>query len=279
VDKRRFYDFAEQCGATLPVTHYPRGAEEMAALSGTLRYPVVLKPLRGHAWRKRLRGAKVIVADGADELMRLYSQLEGFDAGWMVQEVVTGPERNIMVAACAVGSRGQVLGVFTARKRRQFPYYYGSASCCSSEWMPEIADMSLELLSRMGFRGVCGTEFKRDPRSGRWLLIEINPRPTLWFDLARASGVNLIEAAYRELAGLPLSPPARQRDGPEWRYLARDWVTCARYRMRRDPDSPGLSEIFRVPTSEAIASRLDPLATATYPLYVIVHALRHWVRT
>jgi predicted ATP-grasp superfamily ATP-dependent carboligase len=238
---------------------------------------VILKPLRGHAWRKRLRGAKVVVAADPGELRREYSRLAGPDQGLMVQEVITGPERDIAVAACAIGSRGQVLGVFTARKRRQFPYYYGSASCCTSEWMPEIADLSLELLARMEFRGVCGTEFKRDSRNGRWILIEINPRPTLWFDLARVAGVNLIEAAYRELAGQPLPPLGRQRDGLEWRYLARDWVTCARYWMRRDADAPRLSEILRLPASEAIGSRLDPRATVAYPAYVLVHALRHLV--
>jgi predicted ATP-grasp superfamily ATP-dependent carboligase len=277
VDKREFYAFAATFGAELPVTHYPRNAEELAAIAADLRYPVILKPLRGHAWRKRLRGAKVIVAADAGELKREYARVSGADAELMVQEVIGGPEKNIAVAACAIGSRGQVLGVFTARKRRQFPYYYGSASCCTSEWLPQIADLSLTLLSRMGFRGVCGTEFKRDPRTGRWILIEINPRPTLWFDLARVAGVNLVEAAYRDLAGLPPAPVARQRDGVEWRYLARDWATCARYRMRRDADAPGLREILRLPESEAIASRLDPKATAAYPFYVLVHALRHLV--
>jgi predicted ATP-grasp superfamily ATP-dependent carboligase len=140
-----------------------------------------------------------------------------------------------------------------------------------------VAERSLDLLSRLDFRGVCGTEYKRDPRSGRWMLIEINPRPTLWYDLARAEGINPVEAAYRDLAGLEPLPPARQRNGVLWRYLARDWAACARYWIRRDLDAPRLAEVFRWPDSEAIFSPGDWAACVAYPAYVVAHAARHFM--
>lgn len=277
VDKRPFYDWMATLGADLPATHFPAALGDVEKVAPRLSYPAILKPARGHAWRRHLHGAKVVQVRNADELLDAYRIQARFDPALLIQEVVPGPEREIAVAACAVAQDGRSLGVVTARKSRQYPYFFGSASYCVSEWMPDIAELSLHLLARMHFRGLCGTEFKRDPRTGRWRLIEINPRPTLWYDLARAAGVNLVDAVYRDLAGLPPKPVASQRDGVCWRYLARDWVACAKAWGRRDPDAPRLVEALRCPDVEAIAWWRDPLATLFYPLYVLLHAGRHLV--
>jgi peptidoglycan/xylan/chitin deacetylase (PgdA/CDA1 family) len=80
---------------------------------------------------------------------------------------------------------------------------FGSASFAESEWSPEVARLSTELIGKLGFAGVCGTEYKPDPRDGRWKLIEVNPRPTLWFSLTRAAGCDVVFEAYRDLVGRP----------------------------------------------------------------------------
>lgn len=277
VDKRSFYAWMEESGAETPRTLFPESEEDLRKEVGRLRFPVILKPARGHAWRRHLRGAKVIEVTDAASLSRVYDEQARFDPALVVQEVIPGPEREIVVAACALAGGGEALGVFTARKWRQFPYLYGSASFCVSEWIPEIADLSLGLLARLGFRGLCGTEFKRDSRTGRWVLIEINPRPTLWYDLARASGVNLIESVYRDLAGLPRRSLPRQRDGVTWRYLARDWITCLKAWGRADPDAPSIGAALRWPDTEAICSAAEPASCAAYPFYLLAHAARHLI--
>lgn len=277
IDKRSFYRWMHSLEVDLPATLFPSSEAEVEAAARDLRYPVILKPARGHAWRRHLRGAKVVEASNPEVLLQSYRGLAHFDPAVVIQEVVPGPEKEIVVAACAIASDDRPLAVFTARKWRQYPYYFGSACYCVSEWVPEVADLSLELLSRLRFRGACGTEFKRDPRTGRWKLIEVNPRPTLWYDLARVSGVNPVEAVYRDLVGLPPAPRPRQRDGPTWRYLARDWVACMHAWLRSDPDAPGLRAALRWPESEAIAWSRDPGACLVYPFYVVAHAARHLV--
>jgi len=275
VDKRSFYSWMQETEAETPRTCFPESEADLQASASDLRFPVILKPARGHAWRRHLRGAKVIEVADAAALFSVYREQARFDPAMVVQEVIPGPERDIAVAACAAAEDGTVLGVFTARKSRQYPYLYGSASYCVSEWLPDVADLSLDLLARLGFRGLCGTEYKKDPRTGRWVLIEINPRPTLWFDLSRASGVNLVESVYRDLVGLPRRPFPRQRDGVVWRYLARDWVACLKAWRRGDPDAPGLGAALRWPDTEAICSAREPLSCLIYPFYLVAHAARH----
>ena len=61
-------------------------------------------------------------------------------------------------------------------------------------------------------------DFKRDPRDGRWHLLEINARGSLWMYLGAVNGVNLARAAYDYLVfGLK---PAASSQRSDYRWLA-----------------------------------------------------------
>ena len=64
-------------------------------------------------------------------------------------------------------------------------------------------------------------EFKRDPRDGRFCLMEINARHWKWHGLAARCGVNLSYVAYRDAIGDPYLA-RRQRDGVKWIVANKD---------------------------------------------------------
>ena len=64
-----------------------------------------------------------------------------------------------------------------------------------------MVDSGLRLLKALGFHGISQVEFKRDPRDGRYKLMEVNPRLWQWHGLAAACGVDLPLIAYRDLTG------------------------------------------------------------------------------
>jgi predicted ATP-grasp superfamily ATP-dependent carboligase len=180
LDKRAFYRRCAELGVDLPRTLFPEDAAQLAQRSADLRYPVILKPAHGHLWRARFGGKKVLEVHSRDELLRTFDGL-GADGAMTVQEVIPGPEREIFVCGAYFRADGAAQALFTARKTRQYPPRFGSGSLMCSEWNEEIARMSVDLVRRLGYAGICGTEYKPDPRDGRWKLIEVNPRPTLWF--------------------------------------------------------------------------------------------------
>ena len=58
--------------------------------------------------------------------------------------------------------------------------------------MQEVVDAGLRLpRARSSYQGLSQVEFKRDPRDGRYKLMEINPRLCQWHGLAAACGVDL----------------------------------------------------------------------------------------
>ena len=73
--------------------------------------------------------------------------------------------------------------------------------------MPERSSRRhFRLLRAIGFHGVSQVEFKRDPRDGRFKLMEINPRLWQWHGLAAALGVDFPRIVYLDLMGRRRSP-------------------------------------------------------------------------
>jgi predicted ATP-grasp superfamily ATP-dependent carboligase len=161
----------------------------------------------------------------------------------VLQEVIPGPERNIFVAGLYVDAEGTVRSLFTARKARQYPPMYGSASYMEACWAEEIAELSIDLVGKLGYAGICGTEFKWEARDERWKLIELNPRPTLWYALTRAAGVDVVWDAHCDLAGHP-NPPhlGCQDDRIRWQLPVRDLLAGLHFLRVGEP---GALEILR----------------------------------
>jgi predicted ATP-grasp superfamily ATP-dependent carboligase len=143
-----------------------------------------------------------------------------------------------------------------------------------SEWQEEIARLSVELVQGLGYAGICGTEYKPDPRDGRWKLIEVNPRPTLWFSLCRAADCDIVLHAYLDLIGRPSEAQiGRQRDGVRWQYFLRDLISLGYYLRRGETRWRDWVEALSPRRKdEAVASFRDLRAALYYPVY----GFRQW---
>ena len=68
----------------------------------------------------------------------------------------------------------------------------------------------------IGFNGVCEIEYIKDPRDGKYKLIEINPRTWLWVGLAVACGINYPVYIYNHLNDIRLDYPDNYPLGIQW---------------------------------------------------------------
>ena len=111
---------------------------------------------------------------------------------------------------------------YTGRKLRQYKPDYGVTCFGVSEWNAEVADIATRFLQGIRYRGLCTLEFAHHRGTGRYLLLEANPRSYCPNALATASGLNFPLAEYRLLMGEALPAPARQKDGVHWIDFPRD---------------------------------------------------------
>jgi predicted ATP-grasp superfamily ATP-dependent carboligase len=229
LNKKTFYQCCLSLGIDLPKTFFPATEDEARAAARNLRYPAIVKPVHGYLTRTLLRGKKLVEVHGADELVSWWATMQRWGTDAVLQEVIEGPESNIVVAGLYMDRQSRCKSLFTGRKIRQYPPVYGSGSYMVSEWLPDIADLSIHIAQQLRYHGVCGTEFKWDPRSRSWKLIEVNCRPTLWFALTRAAGVDVIWDAYCDLIGRDNGANiGRQQDGIRWQLLSRDLISSVR---------------------------------------------------
>jgi len=258
MDKRSFNRLCKEHGLPTPGVWETSDTESLIALSCEIPFPCILKPTLVHRAVSFLKGKKVLLAKDEAEFKALAKSVPADTGGWLVQEVIPGPESNITLFGGYFDRSGKPLQTFTARKLRQYPAGFGSASLVRSENCPETLEKSLHFLKKLSFSGICGTEFKRDPRDGQLKIIEINPRPTLWFSLTSAAGKRIFETACRDLAGMPVADQSVQVNGILWRYALKDTYSALFYRAK------GGSFIF--PTPE-LQSGDNPVRGKTWPVF------------
>jgi len=233
VDKGEFALKCKEHGISHPGTWTLAGSGLASAVS-QIRFPCILKPTLIHLVRDFMAGQKVLIIKDKVEYLQKIKPLEALPVEWMVQEIIPGPESNITLFGGYFDLQGRLRQAFTCRKLRQYPAGFGSASLVQSEALEETTELSEKFLKSLGFKGIAGTEFKYDERDQELKIIEINPRPTLWFGCSTASGKTIVLDAVHDLLGQPALPDKPQNQGIAWCYSGKDIATRLFYFSKGD---------------------------------------------
>lgn len=149
----------------------------------------------------------------AREGLRMMS-VAGVDA--LLQEYIPGPPTEHYFVDGYLDREAMPRAVFVRRRTRMFPVAYGN-----STHMVTVAPVAagqavkdiIRLLRGLGFHGTFSAEFKRDPRDGKFRLLEVNGRPWWYIGFAADCGVDIASLSYREAVGLDLQTVERYRTG------------------------------------------------------------------
>jgi D-aspartate ligase len=207
--KRAQLEQAATVGIAVPETRYPGSATEARELD----LPVVVKPEHPVEFKRRFR-RQAFRCDTLAELEDAYARTEEF--GPIVQELVPGGDDTLYTVGSYLDRAGRPLAVFCGRKLRQTPPGIGTCRVGEAVWVQEVVDDALRLLDASAYTGLSQVEFKRDPRDGRYKLMEINARLWQWHGLATACGVDLPRIAYADLTGAPTPDANMNGHGRCW---------------------------------------------------------------
>jgi D-aspartate ligase len=212
-NKRMQLEAAEAAGVHIPATGHPRSVGEALALARDVGFPVLVKPADPVEFKRRHKRQAFRCTNEA-ELETAYAQAEAHEP--MVQELVPGGDDALYTLGSYLDATGKPLGLFSGRKLRQTPRLVGTCRVGEALWVQDVVDAGLRLLAAVGYRGISQVEFKRDPRDGRFKLMEINPRLFQWHGLAAACGVDLARLAYEDLLGLESAPASMNGRRRRW---------------------------------------------------------------
>jgi D-aspartate ligase len=216
-----------------PKTFTVAKSDGVGEIARRISYPAILKPTESTYWhdpkisRLLRRGffggrAKVIVCRDRRELDRSYRLIAPLDSRVIVQEVIPGEDDRLVYLAFYLDRQSRPLGLFAGRKCRIIPSGFGSASYVRSFYDPELHEKASRILSEIGYQGLGGLEFKKDPRDGVYKLIEFNTRFGMWDGLGGRCGVDLPLIAYLDALGSGPEPQLRYRENAIWIDWQRD---------------------------------------------------------
>lgn len=215
-----------------------------------LRFPVIVKATDSARFVREF-GVKGFRCSSAAELEAAFERARALEP--VIQEWIPGSDDDLYLAGACLSARGELLGVATCRKVRQFPPEIGTIRIGEARPFPDVAERAVAFLRAAGCYGPSDVEFKRDARDGELKFIEVNPRLVQWQGLAAAAGVDLAQLAYRDLTG---APPEPVHQTP----LAKRWAIT--FLTGSGHERPGLSgsgpAFARPPYVDAVFAFDDP---------------------
>ncbi|HSN22502.1 MAG TPA: hypothetical protein VLS49_17590 [Usitatibacter sp.] len=236
IDKARFHALAAVYRLPVPRKYDWEGTGASALAQAPTE--VLVKPKSKVDWKgsqlhERLfrDGAKArIFANGpeamADPVIALFHDQLAF------QEYVPGDDRALWSFHGFADEQGAVLASFVGRKIRTDPPLTGESAFIEIAEDASLEALGRDIAARLPLKGPFKMDFKRDPRDGRWLLLEINARFNLWHYLGTRSGVNLMRIAYDYLLERRRPEPLRARPARRWLSLENDYRAFRELRAR-----------------------------------------------
>ena len=234
--KQQTFQLAAEHGLPAPNSQFINNRDELAEFCDQQAAHVLIKPDLTPQWRSGPAAVvagerKVIMSSKKDELLRAYDEIAPYTAGVLAQEVIPGPDENLIYWCGFVGSDGRVGGRLVGRKRRIVPIHFGSATFVELVDRLDVEDQCEQFLASVGYAGLCGIELKIDSRDNVAKLIEVNPRYSLWEDIGIPVGINLAREAVDSLYGDAAASARPRHFRQKWVELCRDFPAFLRYRQ------------------------------------------------
>jgi D-aspartate ligase len=220
-DKTLFQQLAEREGLPVPRTVCVTDVADVAQLT-SLTPPLIVKPADKTLV---LNGAveRVVQAATVTEAQVACRNMLARAPRIVVQEWIDGPDDEITFTLFSCDDEGRILGIFPGRKLLCSPPAVGSTAVCvaAPEVAEELRGPTLQFIRCVGYRGLGSLEFKRDPRSGRSLIIEPTVGRTDWQEeIATLCGVNLPLLSYLDALGVSTPPVDGSFPSVAWRSTA-----------------------------------------------------------
>lgn len=232
LNKLATYRLAEEAGIPTPRFWVAENLEQVQAGRDEYVYPLLIKPIYSHRFTE-VFGKKFLVADDFEHLLSLYARVDGSDVDVLLLEKIPGPDDRLCSYFSYLDEAGKPQFHYTKRVIRRYPENHGLACYHITDWIPEVRDVGLRLLTYAEHAGLGNVEFKLDERDGRLKVIECNARFTAANALLAASGYDLATFVYDRVVGRP--GPSLQgkpyKQGLRMWYPGRD--TMAFFELRR----------------------------------------------
>jgi len=251
-DREIFKETMKGLGIDTPrsgICHTVEGAEKIAEEIG---FPLVVRPAytmggQGGGFCYNVEELRTIVSNGLDLSMTHQCLIEESILGWEELEVeVVRDAKNQMIAICFIENIDAV-GVHTGDSFCSAPFM-----TIDKELEERLKRDAFKIVESIGVIGGTNVQFAHNPKTGRVVIIEINPRTSRSSALAsKATGFPIALISAKLASGMTLDEIPYWRDGtlekytpggaPDGDYVVLKFARWAFEKFRGVEDSLGTS--------------------------------------
>lgn len=245
LDKSQTMALAQRCQIPIPFSHTVTTLQELKALIPQLNFPIVLKPGQSIPNSETRRQLNVSYAHDADELLTLAQQNLPY-CSLLIQQYVLGEGTGIELLA----NHGEIVYAFQHQRLHELPLT-GGGSCYrkSIAINPVLLDASRKLISAINWHGVAMVEFKWQPDTNQYWLMEINGRFWGSLPLAQVSGADFPKMLFDLLVFKQLPKSSDYKKDIHCRKLTADLYWFEQIMRRSDTsglvDYPNNTHVFK----------------------------------
>ncbi|MFF8590623.1 ATP-grasp domain-containing protein [Streptomyces sp. NPDC015220] len=208
-DKAELAAVCASAGVPHPVTLVPDSAARAAEDARRLGLPVVAKWSR--PWLLPAGGdlRSTVLVRSEREARELYLRTEEAGSPLLLQAYLPPGEDLDWFFHGYADRSGAVHAGGPGRKQLSWPR--GAGLTAVGRWTPnpQLQALAERLVGELGYRGVLDLDFRRCAVTGRYHLLDFNPRPGAQFRLfADGTGLDVVRALHLDLTGRPLPAPA-----------------------------------------------------------------------
>lgn len=233
MNKQRFTEHALANDLPLPRTECCETVAQVQQASRKFDYPVIMKPRLKNRESRMHAPRKTFLCSTPEQLLADYAVLSQWEAEVLVQEWIPGGDDHVYFSFHYFNGDGEDVASFEGRKLRQYIPDCGVTASAVGVPEPQVTELSRRILRDVSCRGFCSVEYKRDPRTGRYYIIEPTVgRVDLQLGVAPANGVDIVSRVYFSLIGETYPVVERPVHDVVWLRGKAD-LQAARFYVRR----------------------------------------------
>ncbi len=218
-DRLAFKETMAELGIDMPQSDIAQSVEEAEAIASKLGYPVVVRPAytlggTGGGLVYNVEELCIIASRGISASMIGQVLIEESVEGWEELELeVIRDHKNQMITVCFI-ENVDAMGVHTGDS-----YCTAPMLTIDPALQQRLQEYSYRVVEKIGIIGGTNIQFAHDPKTGRVVIIEINPRTSRSSALAsKATGFPIALISAKLAAGLTLDEIPYWREGTLDKY-------------------------------------------------------------